>query len=354
MPSPSVASARSSRRNQGSIIVASLDALELDPALEGLVARRSKRSERRASRAARAARPSTPGSAGSSSSSRERIALAKDSRKVRPIAIASPTDFMWVVSSALGAGELLEGEARDLGDDVVDRRLEGRRRRPRDVVGDLLERVADRELRGHLRDREAGRLRGERRGARDARVHLDHDDLAGLGVDRELDVGAAGLDADRADHLDRLVAQLLIEGVGQRLRRRDRDRVAGVDAHRVDVLDRADDHDVVVAVAHHLELELAPAEHRLLDQHLVDRARGEALGDDLGAARSRCCRRRRPWPPSVKAGRTITGSAISPSASALLGLADGGRRSATTGTRRPAPSIVSRKASRSSARWIAS
>ena len=58
-------------------------------------------------------------------------------------------------------------------------------------------------------------------------------------------------------------------------------RVAGVDAHRVDVLDRADDDDVVVAVAHHLELELAPAEHRLLDQHLVDRARREALGDDL-------------------------------------------------------------------------
>ena len=54
-----------------------------------------------------------------------------------------------------------------------------------------------------------------------------------------------------------------------------------MDAHRVDVLDRADDHDVVVAVAHHLELELAPAEHRLLDQDLVDRARGEALGDDL-------------------------------------------------------------------------
>ena len=33
--------------------------------------------------------------------------------------------------------------------------------------------------------------------------------------------------------------------VGERLLRRDGDRVAGVDAHRVDVLDRADDHDVV-------------------------------------------------------------------------------------------------------------
>ena len=34
----------------------------------------------------------------SESSYRERIAFAKDSRNVRPIAIASPTDFMCVVS----------------------------------------------------------------------------------------------------------------------------------------------------------------------------------------------------------------------------------------------------------------
>ena len=86
---------------------------------------------------------------------------------------------------------------------------------------------------------------------------------------------------DRADHRQRLVAQLLVERVGERLLRRDRDAVAGVHAHRVDVLDRADDHHVVVAVAHHLELELAPADHRLLDQHLPDRAGGEALGDHL-------------------------------------------------------------------------
>ena len=101
------------------------------------------------------------------------------------------------------------------------------------------------------------------------------------GVDRELDVGPTGLDPDGADHLDRLVSELLIEAVGQRLRRGDRHRIAGVDTHRVDVLDRADDDDVVVAVAHQFELELAPPDHRLLDQDLVDRARGEALGDHL-------------------------------------------------------------------------
>ena len=74
----------------------------------------------------------------------------------------------------LGAGEFLEGEARDLGDDVVDRRLEGGRRRAAgDVVLQLVQRVADGELGRDLGDREAGRLRGQRGGARDARVHLD-------------------------------------------------------------------------------------------------------------------------------------------------------------------------------------
>jgi len=35
---------------------------------------------------------------------------------------------------------------------------------------------------------------------------------------------------------------------------------------------RADDDHVVLQVAHHLELELLPADHRLLDQHLLERA----------------------------------------------------------------------------------
>ena len=185
---------------------------------------------------------------------------------------------------AVGAGELLEREARELDDDVVERRLEARRRRPGEVVRDLVERVADRELRRHLGDRVAGRLRRERRRARDARVHLDHAHLAGLAVARELDVRAARVDADRADHRGGGVAQLLVRLVGKRHLRRDRHRVAGVHAHRVEVLDRADDHDVVDAVAHDLELELVPAAHGLLDEHLPDRALAQAglhLADEL-------------------------------------------------------------------------
>ncbi len=112
--------------------------------------------------------------------------------------------------AAVGARELLEREARDLRHHVVDRRLERRLRLGGDVVGELVEVVADREQRGDLGDRVAGRLRRQRRGARDARVHLDHDHVAVGGVDRELDVRAAGIDPDLADDRDAVVAKLLV------------------------------------------------------------------------------------------------------------------------------------------------
>ena len=182
----------------------------------------------------------------------------------------------------LGAGKLLEREARDLGDDIVDRRLERRRRRAAgDVVGDLIERIADGELGRDLGDRKPGRLRRQRRGAGDARVHFDHDHAPVGRIDRELHVRAAGLDPDLAQNRDRGVAHDLEFLVGQRQRRRDGDRIAGVDAHRVDVFDRADDDAIVLFVAHHLHLEFLPAEDALLDQHLVGRRSVHAALDDL-------------------------------------------------------------------------
>ena len=91
-----------------------------DPACAAPRAARS--SPRRAAAASRSAsRPSMP-------VSRPRSAFCSDSWKVRPIAITSPTDFICVVRRSFGARELLEREARDLRDDVVDGRLERRRR----------------------------------------------------------------------------------------------------------------------------------------------------------------------------------------------------------------------------------
>ena len=54
--------------------------------------------------------------------------------------------------------ELFKGEAGNLGDYVVECRLEAARRCTRDVVLDLIQRVANSQQRRDLRDREAGGL----------------------------------------------------------------------------------------------------------------------------------------------------------------------------------------------------
>ncbi len=65
----------------------------------------------------------------------------------------------------VGGGKLLEREARDLRDDVVDRGLKrGWRRAARDVVPQLIEGVADGELCGHLGNRKPGGFGGQRGG----------------------------------------------------------------------------------------------------------------------------------------------------------------------------------------------
>ncbi len=170
------------------------------------------------------------------------------------------------------AGELLEVPARDLDHDVVDGRLEAGRGLAGDVVRDFVQPVADGELGRDLGDRKPGRFGGERGAAGDPRVHLDHHHVAGVAVEGELDVGPPGLDPDPGHDLLGGVAHVLVLDVGQGLGRGDRDAVAGVDAHGVEVLDRADDHEIVRPVAHDLELVLLPAEHRLLDQDLADGA----------------------------------------------------------------------------------
>ena len=73
-----------------------------------------------------------------------------------------------------------------------------------------------------------------------------------------------GADGDRA--------QQLILGVIERLRRRHHDRIAGVDAHGIDVLHVAYRDAVVAGVAHHLVLDLFPSLEAFLDQYLGDTA----------------------------------------------------------------------------------
>ena len=92
-------------------------------------------------------------------------------------------------------------------------------------------------------------------------------------------VGASRGDPDGARAGERRVAEPLQLAIRECLLRRDRPRVAGVDADRVEVLDRADDDAVARGVDDDLELELLPALERALDEHLADRARVEAVLD---------------------------------------------------------------------------
>ena len=102
VPSPSSASARSSRRNHGSIAVRSFTS-STERSRRNASSIRSKRSDAGASSRSSSSSREAGGSAGESSS-RERIALANDSRNVLPIDITSPTDFMCVVSSPCAPG----------------------------------------------------------------------------------------------------------------------------------------------------------------------------------------------------------------------------------------------------------
>ena len=180
----------------------------------------------------------------------------------------------------VGLRELLERPTRNLRHHVVDRRLETGGRLAGDVVAELVERVAHGQLRGDLGDGEAGGLGRQGRRPADAGVHLDDDHPAGDGIDGELDVAAPGLDADSANNRDRGVPHELVFLVRKRLGRGDGDRVARVDAHRVEVLDRADDDHVVRLVAHDLQLVLLPAEQGFLDQDLADRRILQTAGGD--------------------------------------------------------------------------
>ena len=99
-------------------------------------------------------------------------------------------------------------------------------------------------------------------------------------MDGELDVATTRVHANRANNGDADVAQSLHLAVGQGQGRSDRDRVTRVHTHRVDILNRAHDNDVVRLVAHQLELVFLPAEDRLFEQNLGRDRRGQALAGD--------------------------------------------------------------------------
>ena len=148
-------------------------------------------------------------------------------------------------------------------------------------AGDLVQRQTACEHSGNERDRESGRLGSQRGRTGGPRVDLDYNDSAGNRVMRKLTVAAADyFDClyDLVGILLELLLYVLTDGEhGGRA-----ERIAGVNADGVDVLDEAYGDNVVVSVAYYLKLKLFPAADTLLDQHLTYQGRLESAGaDDL-------------------------------------------------------------------------
>ena len=75
---------------------------------------------------------------------------------------------------------------------------------------------------------------------------------------------------------ERAVAHHLVFAIGQRLRGRDRDGIAGMHAHGIEIFDGADDDGVVGQIAHHFQLEFLPAQRALFDQYFMHRRKIQA------------------------------------------------------------------------------
>ena len=182
----------------------------------------------------------------------------------------------------IGAGEFLELPLGNFHHDVIDGGLKTGRRLLGNVVGNFVQRHAHREASRDFGDGKASGLGGQGGTARDAGVHLDHNHAASGRLDSELNIGPAGLDADFPNDGGGGIAHALIFLVGEGLRGSHGDGVAGVDAHGIEIFDRADDHEVVADVAHDFQLELFPAEDGLFDEGLMHRAGIERQGDGFG------------------------------------------------------------------------
>ena len=178
----------------------------------------------------------------------------------------------------LDAAEFFERPTRELDDDVIAVRLVIFERSAA-PVRHFVQRHPRRQLRRNERDRETGRLRGQRRRAAGARVDFDNNDAVGRRVVRELDVRAAD-DADFFDDFMRVIFEPLLQLLANRQHRRGAERVAGVDAHRVDVFDKADGNQFIVRVADDFDFQLFPTGDRLFDQDFRNHRRGQPASDD--------------------------------------------------------------------------
>ena len=207
---------------------------------------------------------------------------------------------------ALAVHELVKRPLRDFRHDVVQRGLERGAGLARHGVLHFIQRIADGNLRGALGNRAARRLRRKGGGTADARVDLDDGIVERIGIERELAVAAA-LDFQRGDDVQRGAAEHLVLLVRQSQRGRNDDGVARMHADgsmfsieqtaiTLPSLSRMTSNSISFQPEMHFSTRICV---------IGDRRRPFSA---ISASSFSSWQMPPPEPPSVYAGRTITGS----------------------------------------------
>ena len=177
----------------------------------------------------------------------------------------------------VGICELIKWKPGHLGDYIVQRRLKGCR-----CVGDrnLVQRHAHGNFGADSGDGIAAGLGCKCGGAGHTRIDFNQIVLEALRVQRKLYVTAA-LDLQCPNDLQGAVPEHMIFFVGQRLRGTYHDRVAGVDAHRIQIFHVADGDGGVIDIPHHLVFDFLKALDGFLHQHLMHRRKCKGIFHDF-------------------------------------------------------------------------
>ena len=180
----------------------------------------------------------------------------------------------------LGIHELIEGPFGEFDHHIVQRRLKAGIGHAGDGVLDFIQRIADGDLGSNLGDGITCGLGGQRRRTGNTGIDLNDCILKGIGIEGKLAVTAA-FHLQLLDDIQGCGAQHLVFLIRQRHRRGNDDGIAGMHPYRIEIFHRADGDHIVLAVPHHLKLDLFPSGNAPLHQHLADGGKPKPIAADL-------------------------------------------------------------------------
>src|SRR5699024_5015478 len=167
-------------------------------------------------------------------------------------------------------GELFKVKSRSFNHHIVDGWFKtSRGARQRSFL--LIQIITYNLLGSKFSDSNSGSLRSQRRRSAYARVDFDSYKAVAAGLYGKLYIAASGKGANGAHHFDGRITQHLILFVGEGLCRGYGNRIAGMYAQRVDVLDGTDNDNVVIFIAQQLNFKFLPAEDRFFNEYAVNR-----------------------------------------------------------------------------------